>query len=202
MQKGLLIVVSSPSGGGKGTLMAELRKRHDKLKMSISATTREPRPGEEHGVHYYFIDRAQFEENIRKSEMLEYTTYCGNYYGTPKAPVEAWLEAGYDVILEIEVDGGAQIKKIAPDCVSIFILPPSLEILEQRLRGRGTETDEVVQKRLAAARGEIARAADYDYAVVNDTVEEAVQNIESILQAERLRPARQADVIERIMKSC
>ena len=190
MKKGLLIVVSSPSGGGKGTILKELFKRKDNLKMSVSATTRAPRPGEEHGVHYYFLSKEEFQKNIDDGMMLEHASFVGNFYGTPKAPVEAWLNEGKDVILEIEVQGGRQVKAAAPDCVSLFILPPSLEVLEQRLRGRGTETDEVIMKRLSEAKAEIECVKDYDYAVVNNTVEEAVKEIEAIITAEKLRVSR------------
>ena len=190
MKKGLLIVVSSPSGGGKGTILKELFKRQENLRMSVSATTRAPRPGEEHGVHYYFISKEEFQKNIDDGAMLEYARYVNNFYGTPKAPVDAWLNEGKDVILEIEVQGGRQIKAVAPDCVSLFILPPSLEVLEQRLRGRGTETDEVIADRLAQAKGEIECVRDYDYAVINDTVEQAVKEIEAIITAEKLRVSR------------
>ncbi|MGN0478832.1 MAG: guanylate kinase [Hominenteromicrobium sp.] len=198
-KKGLLIVVSAPSGGGKGTVLKELFCRNENLKMSVSATTRAPRPGEEHGVHYYFIPKDEFRQNIENGAMLEYAEYCGNFYGTPKAPVQAWLDAGDDVVLEIEVQGGRQIKDAAPDCVSIFLLPPSLEVLEKRLRGRGTETEEVIQARLAAAREEIRHVVDYDYAVINDTVEQAVLDVEAILAAEKLRVSRDKDIVERIL---
>lgn len=199
MQKGLLIVISSPSGGGKGTILKELFKRHDNLRMSVSATTRAPRPGEEHGVHYYFISKEEFQKNIDEGAMLEYASYVNNFYGTPKAPVEQWLNEGKDVILEIEVQGGRQIKSVAPDCVSLFILPPSLEVLEQRLRGRGTETDEVIRKRMAQAGKEIECLRDYDYAVINDTVEQAAKDIEMIIAAEKLRVSRDNTIVERIL---
>lgn len=199
MKKGLLVVVSSPSGGGKGTILKSLFARNENLRMSVSATTRAPRAGEEHGVHYYFIGKDEFKQNIERGAMLEYAEYCGNFYGTPKAPIQAWLDAGHDVVLEIEVQGGRQIKAAAPDCVSLFILPPSLEVLEKRLRGRGTETDEVIAKRLEAAREEIRCVEDYDYAVINDTVEQAVLEIESILAAEKLRVSRDNKIAERIL---
>ena len=198
-KRGLLVVVSSPSGGGKGTILKELFRRNANLKMSVSATTRAPRPGEEHGVHYYFITKDEFKTNIENHAMLEYAEYCDNFYGTPKAPVEKWLEEGHDVVREIEVQGGRQIKKVAPDCVSLFILPPSLKVLEKRLRGRGTETEEVIEKRLAAAADEIRCVKDYDYAVINDTVEQAVLDIEAILAAEKLRVSREKDIAERIL---
>lgn len=199
MKKGLLIVISSPSGGGKGTILKELFKRHENLRMSVSATTRAPRPGEEHGVHYFFISKEEFQKNIDAGAMLEYASYINNFYGTPKAPVEAWLNEGKDVILEIEVQGGRQIKQVAPDCVSLFVLPPSLEVLENRLRGRGTETDEVICKRLSAAREEIRCVKDYDYTVINDTVEQAVLDIEAIIAAEKLRVSRDETIVERIL---
>ena len=198
-KKGLLIVISAPSGGGKGTVLKELFRRNGNLRMSVSATTRAPRPGEEHGVHYYFITQDAFKQNIENGAMLEYAEYCGNFYGTPKAPVQSWLDEGYDVVLEIEVQGGRQIKAAAPDCVSVFLLPPSLEVLEKRLRGRGTETEAVIEKRLAAAREEIPCVRDYDYAVINDTVEQAVLDIEAILAAEKLRVSRENDIVERIL---
>ncbi len=202
MEKGLLVVLSAPSGGGKGTIVKELLARNRNVRLSVSATTRAPRPGEENGVHYFFTTREDFLAQIESGGMLEHAEYVGNLYGTPKAPVDQWREAGIDVILEIEVQGGRQIKSVAPDCVSIFLLPPSLPVLEERLRGRGTEPEETVQKRLLAAREEIPHARDYDYIVVNDTVEEAVENIESILRAERLKSARGEKVIERILTSC
>lgn len=202
MEKGLLVVLSAPSGGGKGTVVKALLERNRNIRLSVSATTRAPRPGEEDGAHYFFTSRERFLAEIESGGMLEHAEYVGNLYGTPKAPVDAWRAAGMDVILEIEVQGGRQIKAVAPDCVSIFLLPPSLPVLEARLRGRGTESEETVRRRLSQAPGEIAHAKDYDYVVVNDTVEEAVLNIESILRAERLRAARRGEIIERIAASC
>lgn len=134
MPEGLLIVISAPSGGGKGTILKELFAQDANLRLSVSATTRQPRPGEENGKQYYFISHEEFQDLIKTGKMLEYTEYCGNFYGTPKAPVEEWTQKGFDVVLEIEVDGGAQIKKLMPDCVSVFILPPSMKVLEKRLR--------------------------------------------------------------------
>ena len=200
MSKGTLLVVSSPSGGGKGTILKELFARDDNLRMSVSATTRSPRPGEEHGKQYYFVTREEFESMIARGEMLEHAQFVGNYYGTPRGPVEDWLRQGYDVVLEIEVQGGAQIKKLVPDCVSIFILPPSLTVLGQRLRGRGTEDEETVLKRLATAKGEIPHAAEYDYVVVNDRLEDAVDHIRAILTAEKCKADRNQDLIERVLE--
>ena len=198
MKKGLLIVVSSPSGGGKGTILKALFARNENLRLSVSATTRAPREGEQDGVHYHFITR-------NSSGRTSRTARCSNTPNTAKTTTgrrrrrSGWLEAGHDVVLEIEVQGGRQIKAAAPDCVSLFILPPSLEVLEKRLRGRGTETEAVIEKRLRAAEEEIRCVKDYDYAVVNDTVEQAVSEIESILTAEKLRVSREENIAERIL---
>ena len=199
MYKGKTFIISGPSGVGKSTVLKELFQDRDDLYFSVSATTRPPRPGEINGVHYHFTDVDEFRKMISEDAFLEYAEYVGNFYGTPKAPVEKWLEEGRDVVLEIEVQGGRQIKKVAPDCVSLFILPPSLKVLEKRLRGRGTETEEVIEKRLAAAADEIRCVKDYDYAVINDTVEQAVLDIEAILAAEKLRVSREKDIAERIL---
>lgn len=199
--KGLLLVVSAPSGGGKGTILKELFAQDDNLRLSVSATTRAPRPGEEHGKQYYFISREEFESLISQNKMLEHAEYVGNYYGTPRDPVEEWLAAGNDVVLEIEVQGGAQVKKLMPECVSIFILPPSMKILEERLRGRGTEAEETVQKRLSTARREIPQAKEYDYIVFNDRLEDAVDDIQAILRAEKLKYSRNADSTERVLNN-
>ena len=199
MYKGKTFIISGPSGVGKSTVLKELFQDRDDLYFSVSATTRPPRPGEIDGVHYHFTDVDEFRKMISEDAFLGYAEYVGNFYGTPKAPVEKWLEEGHDVVLEIEVQGGRQIKKVAPDCVSLFILPPSLKVLEKRLRGRGTETEEVIEKRLAAAADEIRCVKDYDYAVINDTVEQAVLDIEAILAAEKLRVSREKDIAERIL---
>lgn len=199
--KGLLLVVSAPSGGGKGTILKELFAQDDNLRLSVSATTRAPRPGEEHGKQYYFISGEEFESLISQNKMLEHAEYVGNYYGTPRDPVEEWLAAGNDVVLEIEVQGGAQVKKLMPECVSIFILPPSMKVLEERLRGRGTEAEETVQKRLSTARREIPQAKEYDYIVFNDRLEDAVDDIQAILRAEKLKYSRNADSTERVLNN-
>ena len=199
--RGLLAVISAPSGGGKGTIMKELFAQDDNLRLSVSATTRAPRPGEEHGKAYYFISREEFESLIAQGKMLEHAEYVGNYYGTPRDPVEDWLSKGHDVVLEIEVQGGAQVKKIMPECVSIFILPPSMKVLEERLRGRGTEEEETLQKRLSAARQEIPHAKEYDYIVCNDRLEDAVADILAILRAEKLRYSRNTDSAERVLNN-
>ena len=198
-EKGLLVVVSAPSGGGKGTILKELFARNDNLQLSVSATTRAPRPGEEHGKQYYFLSREEFEGLIDQGKMLEHAEYVGNYYGTPRDPVEEWLSRGREVVREIEVQGGAQVKKLMPECVSVFILPPSMKVLGERLRGRGTEAEETVQKRLAAARQELPQAKEYDYLVFNDRLEDAVEDILAILRAEKLKYSRNTDSIERVL---
>ena len=149
--KGLLIILSGPSGAGKDTVLKELLAHNDKVRVSISATTRQPRQGEENGRDYHFISREQFETLIQRDGVLEYAEYCGNFYGTPRAQVEAWLDEGLDVVLEIEVQGAKKVMAKCPEAVSVFILPPSFAVLEKRLRRRATDSEEAVQKRLAAA---------------------------------------------------
>ena len=200
MNEGLLVVISAPSGGGKGTILKELFAKDDNLVLSVSATTRSPRPGEEHGKQYYFLQKEEFEELISQGKMLEYAQYVGNYYGTPREPVEQWMAQGKDVVLEIEVQGGAQIKKLMPGCVSIFILPPSMEVLEKRLRDRGTEEDATVRKRLEKAREEIPHAKDYDYVVFNDRLEDAVEDLRAILRAEKRKYHRNETAVERVLE--
>ncbi|MDO4459611.1 MAG: guanylate kinase [Clostridia bacterium] len=187
MNKGLIIVVSAPSGGGKGTILGEYFKRHPETKFSISATTRSPRPGEVDGVNYYYITKEKFREMIDNGKMLEYAEYVGNYYGTPLEPVELSAKEGNDIILEIEVKGGAQVMKKIPDCVSIFITPPSMEVLRNRLIGRGTESMDVINERLETAGKELTHASEYDYIVVNDELENAVRDLENIIHAEKLK---------------
>ena len=186
---GLLVVISGPAGAGKGTVVKELVKNGD-IEVSVSATTRAPRSGEENGVHYHFLTREQFVEMKEQDGFLEYAEYCGNFYGSPRKQAEQWMEEGKDVILEIEVQGCEKIKAQNPDCVSIFIMPPSLEVLEKRLRGRGTETEDVILRRMARAREEIALAKNYDYIVVNGPIEECVADVLSVLHAEKLKAAR------------
>ena len=169
-KKGLLFIISGPAGSGKGTIVSRVREPAQ-FDFSVSATTRSPRPGEEHGVHYYFIDKTEFEGKIEAGEMLEYAQYVGNYYGTPKKPVEDALAAGRNIVLDIEVKGALQVKEKMPEAVMIYILPPDYETLLSRIRGRGTETEEVIQKRMNEARNEIRTFPKYDYVVINDTVE-------------------------------
>lgn len=193
-KKGLLIVVSAPSGCGKGTILNEILK-DEGYYFSVSATTRAPRPGEKNGINYYFLSKEEFEERIKNGQMLEYARYCGNYYGTPKAETEKKLDDGMNVILEIEVKGAAQIKKKCPDAVTIFILPPSIEELENRLRKRGTETEDVISQRVEAARGEIEYAADYDYIIVNDRLEDAVSDFRAVIRAQQLKNLERGNLL-------
>ena len=200
MAKGLLLVISAPSGGGKGTILKELFAQEENLRLSVSATTRQPRPGEENGKQYFFLSREEFETKIQTGQMLEYAEYVGNYYGTPREPVERWMDQGRDVVLEIEVKGGAQVKKLVPECVSIFILPPSMQVLEKRLRGRVTEEEATIQQRLAKAREEIPHAKEYDYVVFNDRLEDAVSDLRAIIHGEKLKFSRNTDSIERVLE--
>lgn len=188
--KGLLIVVSGPSGSGKGTVLGRLLAGRQGIFYSVSATTRAPRPGEENGKNYYFLTREEFESRIAGGGMLEYAEYCRNYYGTPRSAVERQLGLGHDVVLEIEVRGAMQVKAACPDAVMIFILPPSRAELERRLRGRGTESEEKIRNRLTAADTEIASARRYDYIVVNAEVAQAADAISSIITAEKYRSSR------------
>lgn len=183
-KRGTLVLYTGSSGVGKGTIMQELLKRDKNIRLSVSNTTRAPREGEIDGVHYNFVTREQFEKLISEDGYLEYAEYCNNYYGTPKKQVEDMLEQGYDVFLEIEVQGGLQIMEKCPDVLSIFILPPSVEVLEKRLRNRGTEDEETITKRLAEAKNEIAVKDKYRYNVVNGELEKAVEEVLEILHKE------------------
>ena len=196
MKTGKLIVISGPSGVGKGTVVKELMRRHDKARFSVSAPTREIRPGEVDGVNYYFISRERFEQLIAEDALLEHAVYVGNYYGTPEAKVNEQLAAGYDVILEIEVQGALQVKKRRPDAVLIFITAPSFEELARRLRGRGDTAEDKVLARLETARWECQLAKDYDYIVVNDTVDAVTERILTIIAAEDYRADRCEEVIK------
>lgn len=196
-QKGLLLVISGCAGTGKGTVVTKLRERYpDAFAYSVSATTRAPRPGEEDHVHYHFVAREEFEDLILHAEMLEYTEYCGNYYGTPKSELKKTL-SGRNLILEIEVEGAANIKRLYPDAVSVFIAPPDLPTLEARLRGRGTSTEEDIQNRMSTALAELARIPDYDYVVVNENDSSALcaEQIYGILCAEKNRVSRSGALI-------
>lgn len=198
-KRGLLIVLSGPSGVGKGTVRAAIfSKGEQKFVYSISATTRKPRTGETDGVDYFFKTREEFEQMIQNKQLLEYAEYVGNYYGTPLEYVENTLAKGKDVFLEIDVQGAIQVRELMPDGVFIFLTPPDLNELESRIINRGTDSDEVIAKRMKTAREELELMKYYDYSVVNDTVDNAVQKIEAIIQTEHLRIIRNLDTIEEL----
>ena len=198
MSKGILIVLSGFSGAGKGTLVKELMKTYDNYALSISMTTRKPREGEVHGREYFFTERESFEEKIAQNGLIEYAEYCGNYYGTPRDYVEEMLAAGRDVLLEIEIQGMHKMKKMFPDMLTLFVTPPSIAELEKRLRGRGTETEEVIRKRLARAAEEAKGMEDYEYLVVNDDLQECVEEIHSIVKAAKRASRRNTEFINNI----
>jgi guanylate kinase len=189
-ERGLLVVLSGPSGVGKGTVCAALRRQLTELVYSVSVTTRKPREGEVEGVNYFFRTKEQFEQMISENKLLEWAEYAGNYYGTPIEFVEDTIGAGKDVILEIEVQGAMQVKQRFPQGVFLFLMPPSLEELRQRIVNRGTEDADTIRRRMLLAADEIRLLEEYDYAVVNDKVELACDKISAILQAEHLRKER------------
>ncbi|MGT2756175.1 guanylate kinase [Streptococcus ovuberis] len=190
-ERGLLIVFSGPSGVGKGTVRKEIFEHQDnKFKYSVSMTTRPQRPGEVDGVDYHFRTREEFEDLIRQGQMLEYAEYVGNYYGTPLNYVNETLDQGVDVFLEIEVQGALQVKSKVPDGVFIFLTPPDLEELQDRLVGRGTDSEEIIAQRISRAKEEIALMREYDYAVVNDEVPLAAERVRRIIEAEHFRVER------------
>ncbi|PZX27486.1 guanylate kinase [Rhodobacter capsulatus] len=197
-RRGLLIILSSPSGAGKSTLARRLMAWDASLSFSVSATTRNPRPGEEDGREYYFRNRAEFEAMVAAGEMLEHAEVFGNLYGTPSAPVEARLAEGRDVILDIDWQGGQQVRrsKLAQDVVSIFILPPSIADLERRLRMRAQDSDAVIAGRMAKSRDEISHWGEYDYVVINRDIAASEAELVTILQAERARAVRQPGLTE------
>ena len=193
--KGVLIVLSGPSGVGKGTVCKALLARNPQVKLSVSATTRAPRPGEIEGVSYFFKTRDEFERMIAAGDFLEYMDVFGmNYYGTPRTYVEQQLAGGNDILLEIDVKGAMNVKRLCPDAVLVFVAPPSMDTLKKRLVGRGTETEEAVERRTREAFAEMKLLPEYDYAVVNDVFETAVNEVETIIKAERLRICRRPDL--------
>lgn len=198
--QGALIILSGPSGSGKGTVVKALLSKREDTVLSVSMTTRSPRPGEQDGVQYFFRSREEFEEAITNDGFLEYTEYNGNYYGTPKAPIQRWLNEGKNVILEIEVQGAEKVMKNWKDYVSIFIAVPSMAELEHRLRERGTETEEVILSRLATAKAELQQMFRYQYIVLNDEVECAVNRINTIIDAEAMRYCRMNTIVSEVMK--
>lgn len=198
MSKGLLFVVSAPAGCGKDTILEQVLEKADNVGYSVSATTRAPRPGEVDGTHYFFLSRESFEQMIAEGAVLEYTEYCGNYYGTPKKGVEDMLAEGKDVILKIEVEGAMNIKKLFPECCLVFILPPSMKELERRLHKRGTEDEDTIMRRIAQAKNEIDTALNYDYFVVNDDLEDAVSDLMAVIRGEKCRKQRNLDKLNEI----
>ena len=203
-KKGAVFVVSGPSGTGKGTIMTEYFKRYpnDPSFLSVSATTRAPRPGEIDGVNYYFKTKEEFEQMISEDGLAEWAEFCGNYYGTPKKPVNDMISQGKNVVLEIEVQGGKQVKECFENAVGIFVLPPSFKELKTRLTSRNTETDEVIESRLKRAKEEIEEINLYDYILINDNLDEAVETFRSIIIGESQRVFRNKKIIEEVCEKC
>jgi guanylate kinase len=197
---GILVVISGFSGAGKGTLVRKLMEKYDNYALSISMTTRDAREGEEDGVHYFFVNHKKFEQTIANDGLLEYASYCGNYYGTPREYVEKQIAAGKDVILEIEVQGALQIKKKFPNTLLLFVTPPSAKELAQRLRDRHTETDEQIAGRLSRATEEVEWISKYDFLVINDDIERSVDRLNDIIVAAHNVPIRQQEMINEIKK--
>lgn len=195
MSKGNLFIVTGPSGAGKGTVLGRLLPTMEQLQYSVSATTRAPREGEEDGINYYFLNRNDFLNMVDRGEFLEYAEYVGNFYGTPAGPVDECLEKGVDVILEIEVQGALTVKSKRPEAKLVFIIPPTFADLELRLRSRGSESDEVIAKRLEKAKEEYSMANHYDYIVCNGEVEQAVEELRSIIKAARCTVDRRINLL-------
>jgi len=193
--RGKLIVVSGPSGAGKSTVIGKVMERRSDLCFSVSATTRKPRDGEVDGVNYFFVTGTEFDRMIGDDELLEHAEYNRDNYGTPRAYVEEKRRAGMHVLLDIEVQGARQVRERVPEAIKIFIIPPSLQVLEQRLRGRGTETEEQIQRRLARARGEYREADFYDYVVINDNLDTAANELNAIITAELCRYAERKNYL-------
>ena len=199
-RKGILVVVSGFSGVGKGTLMRCLTERYGHYALSISATTRGPREGEEDGREYFFKTKEEFEQLIEENRLIEYACFCENYYGTPRDYVEDQMEQGRDVILEIEIQGAMKIREQYPDALLLFVMPPDAETLANRLRGRGTETEEVIQARLNRAVEESEGADQYDYIVVNDNLEKAVEEVYSLIESQHNKVSRNLEFIAQIQQ--
>ena len=197
-KQGILIVLSGPSGTGKDTVLREVVSKDRTLNLSVSVTTRLPRAGELDGKDYYFISEKQFLNMAQEGKFLEYAKYCGNYYGTPFSEVDGLLDNGKDVILEIEIDGGCQVKKKCPEAVSIFIIPPSMKVLRERILSRGIDNINNLEDRLKTAKKELDFANKYDYIVVNDNLEECVLNILSIINSERMKSFRMSNLINEV----
>lgn len=199
--KGQLIVLSGPSGVGKGTVLKKYLETATNGMVSVSATTRSPRPGEQDGIDYHFIDRDTFKQWVENGEMLEYTEYNGNFYGTPLNKVDEVRAKGKNVILEIEVDGASQVKKACPEAILIFIMPPSLNILRMRLVDRNTEDAETIENRLSIAKTEFKKAYDYDYIIVNDVIEKAVNSLKAIVKANKCSIVNMTNFIDEVSEN-
>lgn len=195
-QKGILVIVSGFAGSGKGTIMKALTSQYDNYALSISATTRSPRPGEENGREYFFKTKEEFEKMIEEDALLEHASYVGNYYGTPKEYVVNQLEAGKDVILEIEIQGALLVKEKCPDALLVFVMPPNVEEIYNRLKGRGTETEEVIMKRMNRGAEEILEVSKYDYLMINDEVEACTKRLHETVQSAKGSISRNRDVLE------
>ena len=202
MSKGGVFVVSGPSGSGKDTVLKGLFAENPDILFSISSITRAMRPSEREGEKYNFISREHFEEMIKNDLLLEHNVFVGNYYGTPRIPVEKAVSEGRDIIIEVDVNGAAQIRKKLPEAVTVFIMPPSFEELKRRLVGRGTESEELIEKRLRSALDEIRRAEEYDYIIVNDDAAAASQSLMSVIKACRLKTERQKNIINEVLEKC
>jgi len=201
MSKGGVFIISGPSGSGKDSILRELFKKCPEIKFSISSVTRNMREGEKEGEKYNFISRETFEKMIEDDELLEYNVYVGNYYGTPRKPVEEAVSEGKDIFIEVDVNGAASIREKLPEAASIFIMPPSFEELRRRLSGRGTENEELIMLRMASSLGEIKRAAEFDYIVVNDDITKAVDDIITIISSSKFKLERQKHIINEVLKN-
>ena len=201
MRRGLLLVASGASGTGKGTVCRAMLQEHPEIRLSVSATTRKPRAGEVDGESYFFLTQETFREMIDRKEFIEWACFCNNYYGTPRKAVEEQLAAGHDVILEIEVQGAMQVKSKFPEAVFIFITPPSLEELRNRIVGRGTETEDVINQRMETARQEFTHMEKYNYILLNDDIDSAVKRFAAIIEAEKMRTERSAETILKYTES-